>query len=287
MVPAVWDYIFAKSDTPPETDIPVEKLDLLRSSFLYWYPMDLRVSGKDLIRNHLTMCLYNHAAVWPDRPDLWPRSFSCNGHALLNDRKMSKAEGNFLTVNDCVSKYGADATRIVLADSGDTLDDANFREETANASVLKLTNFHDWVEKSFEGIEEMRTGEPTFFDLLFENSVNESIREAAEGYENMLFRKALKHCFYEMLTLRDEYKMRTMAINMHKDMFLRYMQIQSIILSPIAPHFCEALWKKYGTYMGAEVGMVIDQPWPQPNREHDIIQGKQDKYIRDLLSNCR
>ena len=28
---------------------------------------------KDLIGNHLTMALYNHAAIWKDRPDMWPR----------------------------------------------------------------------------------------------------------------------------------------------------------------------------------------------------------------------
>ena len=27
--------------------------------FTYWYPVDLRVSGKDLIQNHLTFFLYN------------------------------------------------------------------------------------------------------------------------------------------------------------------------------------------------------------------------------------
>ena len=31
----------------------------------YFYPLDLRVSGKDLIRNHLTYFLYNHVAVFP------------------------------------------------------------------------------------------------------------------------------------------------------------------------------------------------------------------------------
>lgn len=33
---------------------------------MYWYGVDLRCSGKDLIPNHLTMSLYNHAAVWKD-----------------------------------------------------------------------------------------------------------------------------------------------------------------------------------------------------------------------------
>lgn len=32
---------------------------------MYWYPLDLRVSGKDLVPNHLTYFLYNHTAIWP------------------------------------------------------------------------------------------------------------------------------------------------------------------------------------------------------------------------------
>ena len=59
-----WDYIFRKGAVPANCSIPLEKLGKLRHEFEYWYPMDLRCSGKDLIRNHLTMCLYNHAAIW-------------------------------------------------------------------------------------------------------------------------------------------------------------------------------------------------------------------------------
>ena len=38
----------------------------LRQEFQYWYPVDVRVSGKDLVPNHLTYYLYNHCAVWPE-----------------------------------------------------------------------------------------------------------------------------------------------------------------------------------------------------------------------------
>ena len=41
----------------------------LRQEFQYWYPVDLRVSGKDLVPNHLTYFLYNHCAVWPNEKD--------------------------------------------------------------------------------------------------------------------------------------------------------------------------------------------------------------------------
>ena len=77
------------------------------------------------------MSLYNHAAIWEDTSML-PRGFFCNGYVLVNGKKMSKSEGNFLTVRDCIAKYGVDATRVALADAGDSLDDANFDEAVAN-----------------------------------------------------------------------------------------------------------------------------------------------------------
>jgi leucyl-tRNA synthetase len=43
-----------------ECKLDSAKLERLRKEFLYWYPMDLRCSGKDLIKNHLTMSLFNH-----------------------------------------------------------------------------------------------------------------------------------------------------------------------------------------------------------------------------------
>jgi leucyl-tRNA synthetase len=59
-----WDYIYKKGAYPADSKVSKENLDKMRNEFEYWYPLDLRVSGKDLIRNHLTMSLYNHAAIW-------------------------------------------------------------------------------------------------------------------------------------------------------------------------------------------------------------------------------
>jgi leucyl-tRNA synthetase len=83
--------------------------------------MDLRVSGKDLIPNHLTMSLYNHAAVWKDQPSMWPRAHFCNGHVQVDAEKMSKSKGNFITLEGANELWGADATRFACADSGDGL----------------------------------------------------------------------------------------------------------------------------------------------------------------------
>lgn len=65
MTREVWDFIFFKTSPFPKTDIPKECLQKLRREFEYWYPVDVRVSGKDLVPNHLSYYLYNHVAMWP------------------------------------------------------------------------------------------------------------------------------------------------------------------------------------------------------------------------------
>jgi leucyl-tRNA synthetase len=64
MTHACWEYVYKRGAYPEGCAIPEKSLAKLRHEFEYWYPMDLRCSGKDLIRNHLTMSLYNHAAIW-------------------------------------------------------------------------------------------------------------------------------------------------------------------------------------------------------------------------------
>jgi len=75
---AFFDHVFLDIDHPsPKVDLA--KLNELRKEFNYWYPMDLRCSGKDLIKNHLTMSLFNHQSVFSNK-NMMPRGFFCNGY---------------------------------------------------------------------------------------------------------------------------------------------------------------------------------------------------------------
>uniref|UniRef100_A0A3Q2T4A5 Leucine--tRNA ligase, cytoplasmic n=1 Tax=Fundulus heteroclitus TaxID=8078 RepID=A0A3Q2T4A5_FUNHE len=91
MTREVWDFIFFKSSPFPKTDIPKEHLQRLRREFEYWYPVDVRVSGKDLVPNHLSYYLYNHVAMWPKDSVKWPQAVRANGHLLLNSEKVNQA----------------------------------------------------------------------------------------------------------------------------------------------------------------------------------------------------
>lgn len=157
MTAEVWDYIFFKdAKLPSKSGIKKESLDRMRREFQYWYPMDVRTSGKDLVQNHLTYFIYNHCAIWPNESGKWPKGIRANGHLLLNSAKMSKSEGNFLTLSEAMQKFSADGMRLCLADAGDSIEDANFVESMADAGILRLYTFIEWVKEVLANKESFR-----------------------------------------------------------------------------------------------------------------------------------
>jgi leucyl-tRNA synthetase len=194
MTPDVWDYIFFdKAPFPKNCKIAKPHFEVMRREFNYWYPVDLRVSGKDLINNHLTFFLYNHVAMWPEDAGKWPRSVRGNGHLLLNSAKMSKSDGNFLTLYEAIEMFSADGTRLCLADSGDSIDDANFVIATADAGILRLFTFIEWVKEMLATKLLLRIGaKDSFNDKVFISEMNLKTREADEYYKKMLFKEALR-----------------------------------------------------------------------------------------------
>lgn len=82
---------------------------------------------------------------------------------------MSKSEGNFLTLVEAVEKFSADGMRLCLADSGDSVEDANFVESTADAGILRLYTFIEWVKEMLSTRDSLRPGESrTFNEKVFE-----------------------------------------------------------------------------------------------------------------------
>lgn len=150
------------------------------------------------INNHLTFCLYHHVALFPKK--FWPQGIRVNGHLMLNGEKMSKSTGNFLTLKGATEKYGADATRIALADAGDGIEDANFEESVANAIILKLYELRKWCEETVNDTK-LRDGELLPFDKMFSNEMNNLVLETKKNYEDTFFKLALKSGFYDFVSV--------------------------------------------------------------------------------------
>ncbi|TIB36099.1 hypothetical protein E3P84_01047 [Wallemia ichthyophaga] len=238
----VFEYIFGGGKTLPKSSIEEKDLKRLQKEFSYFYPMDLRSSGKDLINNHLSFSIYNHSCLFPE--EQWPRSMRANGHLMLNGAKMSKSTGNTLTLRDAVEKFGADATRLTLADAGDGIEDANFEEKTANAAILRLHTLTEWCREVVENRSSYRSGPAdSFHDRAFVNEMNHCVHEAYKSYEGTFYKEALKSGFYEFQSARDWYREVTIEEGMHGDLVLEWIKLQALIITPIIPHFSEHIWQ--------------------------------------------
>jgi leucyl-tRNA synthetase len=285
MVDEVWDYIFCRRELDESVlsacKIPKKSLEIMRREFEYFYPLDVRSSGKDLIPNHLTFFLYVHLALFP--PEYWPRSVRANGLLMLNGEKMSKSTGNFMTLQEMTEKYGADASRIALADAGDGVNDANFEEDVADNNIVRLYNLREWCEEMARDQADLRTGElNSFQDALFANDLNSLTREAIDQYVSTNYKLALKAGLYELVSARDFYREACAAANikMHKDLVFRYMETQALLLSVFAPHWSEYMWLEV-----LKKGSTIHRAtFPEAPAVDPILSAKRD-YVRSMASN--
>jgi len=280
---AVFDYIYRNGPLPENCKIPEESLNKMRSEFRYWYPMNLRVSAKDLIPNHLTMALFNHAAIWEEEPGLWPRGYYCNGHVLVDAEKMSKSKGNFLMMNDTTEKYTADATRFACADAGDSLDDANFSRETADTAIVSLSNEDTWIVETLASSDLRTDGEMNFMDKVLINETDRLIKATGDAFSAMQFRDGLQHGWHEMMLARNDYRSwcKDGNIAMHKDVVQKWVEALVILICPICPHWSESMWKKLG-----KEGFAVKAPWPVAGEEDKLLT-RQAVFLRDSLKRFR
>uniref|UniRef100_A0A1A8IK77 Leucine--tRNA ligase, cytoplasmic n=1 Tax=Nothobranchius kuhntae TaxID=321403 RepID=A0A1A8IK77_NOTKU len=281
MTREVWDFIFFKTSPFPKTSIPKEHLQRLRREFEYWYPVDVRVSGKDLVPNHLSYFLYNHVAMWPKDNGKWPQAVRANGHLLLNSEKMSKSTGNFLTLYQAIEKFSADGMRLALADAGDTVEDANFVETMADAGILRLYTWVEWVKEMIANQNNLRTGlMDTFNDRVFASEMNASIIRTEQHYERMMYKEALKSGFFEFQAAKDKY--RELAIEgMHRDLVFQFIERQTLLLAPICPHLCEYTWSLLGN-----TSSLMKASWPVAGPVDEILI-RSSQYLMETAHDLR
>uniref|UniRef100_A0A7N9CBL3 Leucine--tRNA ligase, cytoplasmic n=1 Tax=Macaca fascicularis TaxID=9541 RepID=A0A7N9CBL3_MACFA len=281
MTKEVWDYVFFKEAPFPKTQIPKEKLDQLKQEFEFWYPVDLRVSGKDLVPNHLSYYLYNHVAMWPEQSDKWPTAVRANGHLLLNSEKMSKSTGNFLTLTQAIDKFSADGMRLALADAGDTVEDANFVEAMADAGILRLYTWVEWVKEMVANWDSLRSGPAnTFNDRVFASELNAGIIKTDQNYEKMMFKEALKTGFFEFQAAKDKY--RELAVEgMHRELVFRFIEVQTLLLAPFCPHLCEHIWTLLG-----KPDSIMNASWPVAGPVDEVLIHSS-QYLMEVTHDLR
>lgn len=181
-----------------------------------------------------------------------------------------------MTLKQCIEKFGVDASRVALADAGDTLDDANFDEAVANASILKLFKLEEWITSRIGKIqdaddEDKKTDK---WDLILENELKRISILCHKAYSEMKYKNVIKHAFNELVSVREAYMM-AKDYKPNPACIYAYIHTVLVLMNPIAPHFCQFVWKTHmlpslkatnnSTYTQTE--QLLDQGWPAAKME--------------------
>ncbi len=268
--PEFFDYVFLGRGDPEQvsklTGIDKATLEAARREFNYWYPVDLRVSGKDLVQNHLLFFIFHHAAIFDE--DKWPRGIGINGWVLINGEKMSKSKGNFITLREVLETAGADATRVaeVLAGADPGVDDANFN---LSDLVTAATDLLNWLDTAVQVYDKGRD-EWMAIDLWFESRLNSVVKEVTEDMENMRLKSAFVKLFYGLQNSFRWYLRRAGTPN--RALTRKFVEYLTIMMSPFSPHVAEEVWHRIG-----KEGFVVTQKWPTPDHSRirpDVEKGE-------------
>jgi leucyl-tRNA synthetase len=179
----------------------------------------------------------------------------------MDGKKMSKSEGNFLTLEEAISEYSADGARLTCANAGDSNEFANFERDVADSAVRELFKLEEKAQTMLQD-EQLREGEMSWLDKMFAGDIEFTVNVTAEHFNGMRFREGLKTGFYEFLNMQARYKMWTRGQGMHKDLLKKYLQMQAMVLAPICPHTAEAVWAH-----GGGEGSIFDASWPEKTYE--------------------
>jgi len=220
--------------------IKAQELELMRSEFLYWYPVNLRNSAKELIPNHLLFFVFQHTAFFPR--ELWPKGISANGMMTVEGEKMSKSKGNVITISNALQTYGADALRSGLMDGAEGMDDVDWRDKNAKDIQAKINSLPSFIKQFEISVKESKN--MSLSDLWLENQIQKHIASVASNLDMMKTKSAFQEVFYAYWNDLRNYLLKT---EIHPSNLINYAVDTWVkLLAPFLPYTVEEINESRG-----------------------------------------
>ena len=209
------------------------------SLFCRYWPADVHVVGKDIVRFH--------TIYWPiflmalDLP--LPKKVFAHGFIMMKDGKMSKSKGNVIYPEMLVARYGLDATRYFLLRELPFGQDGIFSPESfvertnydlANDLGNLLNRTISMINKYCGGIIPVYKGQVTSFDLVLERFVQDTVTKYEEHMESMQFSLVLSD-LWALISRVNKYIDETMPWVLAKD------EVHREQLDSVMNHLAESL----------------------------------------------
>jgi len=253
----------------------------MRREFSYFYPLDSRNSGRDLVPNHLTYFIFNHVAIFPE--ELWPRQIAVNGSVLMEGKKMSKSLGNIIPLRDALKTYGADPLRIGILAAAELIQDLDFSDALTKSVRERLERFYSSALQTIDAAEDTQA-EPSTIDRWIISRLQQRIKVVTEAMENIRFREAIQNALY-MIDQDVQWYLRRSPDGRGLTSILKHvLETRTLLFAPFAPHLCEEIWEKLG-----KQSYISNSQWPSYDETKisvAVLEGEAlVKTLRDDVAN--
>ncbi len=234
------------------------------AEFERWWPVDVHIIGKDIIRFH---CVYWPAMLMSAGIDL-PRRYAVGGWLLVDNEKMSKSTGNVVKPLDMVDTVGVDGLRYyVLADTaygndGDFTRDGlvgRYNSDLANNLGNLVARIATVVERKCGGIGPAPTAGGPLAD-----AAAEAVAGACAAWEAIAPSRALEATWALIratnahLEANEPWKAEPgPSVDAVLGDAIEALRIVAVLASPALPGTCQQIWERLGL-----AGAVTDQRIP-------------------------
>lgn len=273
-----FDYVLLGKNDPDivakESKISIQLLEKIKNEFVYFYPVDSRHSGRDLVPNHLAFFIFNHAAIFPK--DKWPKQIVVNGSVLMEGKKMSKSLGNIIPLRHAIEEYGADSIRLTMLASAEILQDSYFSFDLVKGIRAKLFEIYRNINAHLDIFRVQSSLDMDLEDVWISSRLQKVIVDTTSAIEKFRIREALHNILYLMDNDLEWYEKRKMAKN--KSIFNSYLkefiETRIKLLSPFAPYFCEEVWE----IMGNDSYVSLAQ-WPEIDQSKITLKSEDNERL--------
>ena len=287
---SVFDYVLLGRgdivEVASECNISSALLEQIRQEFTYFYPVDSRHSGRDLVPNHLSFFIFNHVAIF-DREN-WPKQIVVNGSVLMDGKKMSKSLGNIIPLRDAIKEHSADAIRLAMLISAELLQDADFSFDTVKGIRSKLQDIYDMGMESSTNSSQSQTKRAKINEELVDrwllSRLQRTIADTTMSMDKLRVREAAHNIIYSLDHDLQWYEKRVRAKNREsssaQSTLSTFLNTRIRMLAPFAPFISDEVWEKIDNSSTS----IIFAGWPSADEDKmDIVAEESEQLIMNLI----
>jgi leucyl-tRNA synthetase len=247
----------------------------------YWMPVDQYIGGVEHAILHLLYSRFFIKALYDLKyvnfKEPFKRLFT-QGMVCKDGAAMSKSKGNVVTPGEIFSKFGIDATRVMILFASPPEVDMEWTDKGMEGASRFLNRVWRLIYNNLDYFKKARNKEEVFLEDISDEAkkirqkTHQTIKKVTEDIEERFHFNTAISAIMELTNEVYKFQLEEKG-GKEGDVFVLRKALEIIIrlLGPIAPHFSEELWQEIGNKES-----IYMQPWPKYD---DILLEEEEKII--------